>query len=162
MQNVMRRVVVTGLGMVTPLASGVKPTWDRLLAGESGIGPITRFDVSDITCRIAGEVPEGDGDDSFKPDEWVEPKDQRKIDRFILFAIAAARQAIEDAGWMPDDEESRDTGAGAVGNAKAVHVTTGAGPGGAAVAGRIKATHFKTGGGAGGASLSGGGPAKRR
>ena len=106
MQNAMRRVVVTGLGMVSPLACGVKPTWDKLLAGESGIGRITRFEVSDIACRIAGEVPEGDGEHDFHADDWVEPKDQRKIDRFILYAIAAARQAIDDAGWTPRDEES--------------------------------------------------------
>ena len=106
MQNAMRRVVVTGLGMVTPLACGVKPTWDKLLGGESGIGRITRFEVSDIACRIAGEVPEGDGEHDFHADDWVEPKDQRKIDRFILYAIAAARQAIDDAGWTPTDEES--------------------------------------------------------
>ncbi|MCH7555043.1 MAG: beta-ketoacyl-ACP synthase II, partial [Proteobacteria bacterium] len=102
----MRRVVVTGLGMVTPLACGVKPTWDKLLAGESGIGQITRFKVSDIACRIAGEVPEGGGEHDFHADDWVEPKDRRKIDRFILYAIAAARQAIDDAGWTPSDEES--------------------------------------------------------
>ena len=106
MQNAMRRVVVTGLGMVTPLACGVKPTWDKLLGGESGIGRITRFEVSDIACRIAGEVPEGDGEHDFHADDWVEPKDQRKIDRFILYAIAAARQAIDDSGWTPTDEES--------------------------------------------------------
>ena len=106
MQNAMRRVVVTGLGMVSPLACGVKPTWDKLLDGESGIGRITRFEVSDIACRIAGEVPEGDGEHDFHADDWVEPKDQRKIDRFILYAIAAARQAIDDAGWTPTDEES--------------------------------------------------------
>jgi len=106
MQNAMRRVVVTGLGMVTPLACGVKPTWDKLLSGESGIGRITRFEVSDIACRIAGEVPEGDGEHDFHADDWFEPKDQRKIDRFILYAIAAARQAVDDAGWTPADEES--------------------------------------------------------
>ena len=106
MQNAMRRVVVTGLGMVTPLACGVKPTWDKLLGGESGIGRITRFEVSDIACRIAGEVPEGDGEHDFHADDWFEPKDQRKIDRFILYAIAAARQAVDDAGWTPADEES--------------------------------------------------------
>jgi 3-oxoacyl-[acyl-carrier-protein] synthase II len=92
--------------MVTPLACGVKPTWDKLLGGESGIGRITRFEVSDIACRIAGEVPEGDGEHDFHADDWFEPKDQRKIDRFILYAIAAARQAVDDAGWTPADEES--------------------------------------------------------
>ena len=102
----MRRVVVTGLGMVSPLASGVEPTWERLIAGHSGVRPITRFEVSDITCRIAGQLPEGDSEHAFNPDDWVEPKDQRKIDRFILYAIAAARQAVEDAGWKPSDEEA--------------------------------------------------------
>ncbi|MFP6730711.1 MAG: beta-ketoacyl-ACP synthase II [Alphaproteobacteria bacterium] len=102
----MRRVVVTGLGMVSPLASGVEPTWERLIAGHSGVRPITRFEVSDITCRIAGQLPEGDSEQAFNPDDWVEPKDQRKIDRFILYAIAAARQAVEDAGWKPSDEEA--------------------------------------------------------
>lgn len=102
----MRRVVVTGLGMVSPLACGVEPTWERLIAGRSGIGQITRFEVSDITCQIAGQLPEGDSEHAFNPDDWVEPKDQRKIDRFILYAIAAARQAIDDSGWTPSDEES--------------------------------------------------------
>ena len=90
--------------MVSPLACGVEPTWQRLIAGRSGIGLITSFEVSDISCRIAGQLPEGDGEHDFNPDDWVEPKDQRKIDRFILFAIAAACQAIEDSGWTPSDE----------------------------------------------------------
>jgi 3-oxoacyl-[acyl-carrier-protein] synthase II len=102
----MRRIVVTGLGMVSPLASGVGPTWDRLIAGESGVGVIENFDVSDIACRVAAQIPMGDQQDAFDPDRWVEPKDQRKIDRFILYAIAAACGAVEDAGWTPDDEES--------------------------------------------------------
>ena len=104
----MRRIVVTGLGMVSPLASGVEPTWRRLTAGESGIRPIENFDVSDIACRVAAQVPTGDETDAFDPDQWVAPKDQRKIDRFILYAIAGACGAIEDAGWTPDDEESRE------------------------------------------------------
>ncbi|MCH7941660.1 MAG: beta-ketoacyl-ACP synthase II [Proteobacteria bacterium] len=102
----MRRVVITGLGMVSPLACGVKPTWERLVSGRSGINLITNFEVSDIACRIAGQVPTGEGDHDFNADDWVKPKDQRKIDRFILYAIAAACQAVEDAGWTPDDEES--------------------------------------------------------
>ena len=102
----MRRVVITGLGMVSPLACGVKPTWERLVSGCSGINLITNFKVSDIACRIAGQVPAGEGDHDFNADDWVKPKDQRKIDRFILYAIAAACQAVEDAGWTPDDEES--------------------------------------------------------
>ena len=102
----MRRVVVTGIGLVTPLASGVKETWGRLIAGESGAGPIARFDASDLTCRIACEVPRGEGAGLFDADDHVSPKDQRKVDRFIVFGIAAARQAVEDAGWTPTDEES--------------------------------------------------------
>src|SRR6202012_5175208 len=104
----MRRVVVTGLGMVTPLACGVEPTWRRLLAGESGIGRIETFEVSDIPCRIAGQVPRGDGaDGTFNPDQWMEPKEQRKVDDFILFAMAAARQALDDANWHPATEDDR-------------------------------------------------------
>ena len=99
----MRRVVITGLGMVSPLACGVKPTWERLVSGCSGINLITNFKVSDIACRIAGQVPAGEGDHDFNADDWVKPKDQRKIDRFILYAIAAACQAVEDAGWTPDE-----------------------------------------------------------
>lgn len=102
----MRRVVVTGIGLVTPLASGVKETWGRLIAGESGAGPIARFDASDLACRIACEVPRGEGAGLFDADDHVPPKDQRKVDRFIVFGIAAARQAVEDAGWTPTDEES--------------------------------------------------------
>jgi 3-oxoacyl-[acyl-carrier-protein] synthase II len=98
----MRRVVVTGLGMVTPLACGVEATWARLIAGDSGIRQIDRFEVSDITCRIAGMVPYGDGrDGTYNPDQWMEPKEQRKVDKFIVYAMCAARQALEHAGWKP-------------------------------------------------------------
>ncbi|MEQ9257473.1 MAG: beta-ketoacyl-ACP synthase II [Roseovarius sp.] len=104
----MRRVVVTGLGLVTPLASGVEETWSRLLAGESGAGPITRFDASNVITKYACEVPLGDGSDgTFNPDHFMEPKERRKVDDFILFGMAAAQQAVEDAGWTPEDEESR-------------------------------------------------------
>ncbi|MFL2778786.1 MAG: beta-ketoacyl-ACP synthase II, partial [Paracoccus marcusii] len=104
----MRRVVVTGLGMVTPLASGVEATWERLLAGKSGAGPITRFDASDVVTKYACEIPLGDGSDgTFNANDWMEPKDRRKVDDFILYGIAAAHQAVTDAGWMPEDEESR-------------------------------------------------------
>lgn len=103
----MRRVVVTGLGMVTPLGSGVEPTWQRLLAGESGAGPITRFDASHLATTYACEIPIGDGSDgTFNPDDWMAPKERRKVDDFILYGMAAATQAIEDAGWMPTDQES--------------------------------------------------------
>jgi 3-oxoacyl-[acyl-carrier-protein] synthase II len=106
----MRRVVVTGLGLVTPLASGTEQTWRRLLAGESGIKPIEKFEVSDISCRIAGQVPRGDGaDGSFNPDQWMEPKEQRKVDDFIIFAMGAATQALNDAGWHPREYEDQIT-----------------------------------------------------
>jgi 3-oxoacyl-[acyl-carrier-protein] synthase II len=104
----MRRVVVTGLGLVTPLACGVEETWARLIAGRSGAGPITRFDASALSTTYACEVPRGDGSDgSFNPDRWMEPKDSRKVDEFILYAMAAAVQAVEDSGWMPQDEAGR-------------------------------------------------------
>lgn len=104
----MRRVVVTGLGMVTPLACGVEATWTRLLAGQSGAGPITRFDASNVVTTYACEIPMGDGSDgTFNADQWMEPKERRKVDDFILYGMAAAQQAVEDAGWTPQDEESR-------------------------------------------------------
>ncbi|HBV56289.1 MAG TPA: beta-ketoacyl-[acyl-carrier-protein] synthase II [Rhodobacteraceae bacterium] len=104
----MRRVVVTGLGLVTPLACGVEETWKRLLAGESGAGPITRFDASRVVTTYACEVPLGDGSNgTFNADDWMEPKERRKVDDFILYGIAAATQAVRDAGWEPEDEEER-------------------------------------------------------
>jgi 3-oxoacyl-[acyl-carrier-protein] synthase II len=100
----MRRVVITGLGLITPLADGVEKTWERLLAGQSGAGPITRFDPEGFATTYACEVPYGDGTDgTFNPDKYMHPKDQRKIDTFILFAMAAATQAVEDSGWMPEN-----------------------------------------------------------
>ena len=103
----MRRVVVTGLGMVSPLACGVEETWSRLLAGESGAGTITRFDASGHATTYACELPRGDGTDgTFYPDDWMEPKDRRKVDDFILYGIAAAEQAVRDADWRPTNEES--------------------------------------------------------
>jgi len=102
----MRRVVVTGLGMVTPLACGVDATWQRLIDGKSGARRIETFDVSDLATKIACQVPRGDGSDgSFNADQWMEPKEQRKVDDFIIFAMGAATQALKDAGWKP---ESRD------------------------------------------------------
>ena len=104
----MRRVVVTGLGMVTPLGSGVEHTWSRLIAGDSGAGPITTFETSDLACRIACTVPLGDGSDgTFDPDAWLEPKEQRKVDPFIVFAMAAAGQALDDSGWHPKSYEDQ-------------------------------------------------------
>ena len=102
----MRRVVVTGLGMVSPLGCGVEVTWERILAGKSGARAITRFQVDDLTTKIACEVPRGDGSDgTFNADQWVDPKEQRRIDDFIVFGMAAAEQAVTDAGWKPSDEE---------------------------------------------------------
>ena len=104
----MRRVVITGLGMVTPLACGVEPTWARLLAGQSGAGPITRFDASNFATTYACEIPRGDGSDgTFNPDAWMEPKEQRKVDDFILYGMTAAVQAVQDSGWMPEAEADR-------------------------------------------------------
>src|SRR5438309_7534339 len=104
----MRRVVVTGLGMVSPLGCGVEPTWKRILNSESGARKIETFDVSDLTSRIACVVPRGDGSNgSFNPDQWMEHKDQRKVDDFIIFAMCAAKQALDDAGWHPASEEDR-------------------------------------------------------
>jgi 3-oxoacyl-[acyl-carrier-protein] synthase II len=106
--SAMRRVVVTGLGLVTPLACGTEQTWQRLRSGESGIKRIEKFDVSDIPCQIAGQVPRGDGaNGSFNPDDWMEPKEQRKVDDFIVFAMAAAAQALNDAGWHPRQYEDQ-------------------------------------------------------
>ena len=95
--------------MVSPLACGVEQTWARLVAGESGAGRVETFDVSDLPCQIACQVPRGDGHDAFRPDEWMEPKEQRKVDDFIIFAVAAATQALHDAGWAPKtpDEQYR-------------------------------------------------------
>ncbi|MDA0188224.1 beta-ketoacyl-ACP synthase II [Roseicyclus sp.] len=105
----MRRVVVTGLGLVTPLACGVEQTWERLLAGKSGAGPITRFDTTGHATTYACELPRGDGSDgTFNPDQWMEPKEQRKVDDFILYGMAAAVQAVTDSGWMPSDTDGQE------------------------------------------------------
>jgi len=104
----MRRVVVTGLGLVTPLASGVEESWSRILSGESGASEITRFDNSRVTTKYACEVPIGDGSNgTFCADDWMEAKERRKVDDFILYGIAAADQAVKDADWIPQDDESR-------------------------------------------------------
>jgi 3-oxoacyl-[acyl-carrier-protein] synthase II len=101
--------------MVSPLASGVEETWKRLLAGESGAGPIEGFDVSDIPCKIAMQVPRagkpGAAVDAFNPDDWMEPKEQRKVDDFIIYGVAAATQALKDANWAPKSyQEQIETG----------------------------------------------------
>lgn len=104
----MRRVVVTGLGMVTPLGCGVEATWSRLIKGESGAKKIDKFDVSDISAKIACSVPRGDGSNgTFNADQWMEPKEQRKVDDFIIFAMCAARQALDDAKWRPTSQEDQ-------------------------------------------------------
>ena len=103
----MRRVVVTGLGMVTPLGSGVDHNWLEITAGKSGISKIENFDVSDISCRIAGQVPSADKPGGLNLDDWIDPRDQRKQDRFIQLGLAAACQAVEDSRWMPNDRESQ-------------------------------------------------------
>jgi 3-oxoacyl-[acyl-carrier-protein] synthase II len=97
----MRRVVITGLGLVTPLACGVEESWSRLLAGHSGARRVEEFEVSDISCQIACFIPRGDGSNgTFNPDQWMEPKEQRKVDDFIIFAMAAATQALRDSGYQ--------------------------------------------------------------
>ncbi len=104
----MRRVVVTGLGMVTPLGCGVEHTWQRLVAGQSGVTRVERFEVSDLPARIAGQIPRGDGSiGTYNPDQWMEPKEQRKVDEFIAFAMCAAKQALDDAGWKPQAYEDQ-------------------------------------------------------
>lgn len=104
----MRRVVVTGLGMVSPLGCGVETTWKRILNSQSGARKVEHIDVSDLSSQIACIVPRGDGSDgTFNPDQWMEPKEQRKVDDFIVFAVAAAKQALDDANWHPSTEDER-------------------------------------------------------
>ncbi len=104
----MRRVVITGIGAVTPLGGDVNTTWDALTHAKSGIKAVTRFDISDIACKIGGQVPIGKNPGEFDPDTALPPKEQKKIDKFILFAIGAADEAIRDSGWRPESEEDRD------------------------------------------------------
>jgi 3-oxoacyl-[acyl-carrier-protein] synthase II len=112
----MRRVVVTGIGLITPLGQGTEHTWAGILAGKSGLGRITLFDTAEYACKIAGEVPSVDGRGGgvagepgvFDPDQTLSAKDRRRVDDFILYAIAAADEAVRDAGWTPEDEESRE------------------------------------------------------
>ena len=103
----MRRVVVTGMGMVTPLGSGVDHNWSQIIAGKSGISRIEGFDVSDISCQIAGQVPGADAFGGLNLDDWIDPREQRKQDRFIQLGLVAACQAIEDSDWKPQDRESQ-------------------------------------------------------
>ena len=98
-----RRVVITGLGLVTPLGCGVETSWRRLVAGESGARRVEEFDVSDLSCQVACFIPRGPlAEGKFNPDDWMEPKEQRKVDDFIIFGMAAATQALTDAGWCAD------------------------------------------------------------
>lgn len=104
----MRRVVITGLGLVSPLASGVEETWKRLIAGESGARRITEFEVDDLACQIACRIPVGDGTNgTFNPDLHMEAKEQRKVDPFIVYAVGAADQALDDADWHPESDEDQ-------------------------------------------------------
>jgi len=104
----MRRVVITGLGLVTPLACGVEETWSRLLAGQSGASAITKFRTDDLATKIACQVPRGDGSDgSFNPDQWVDAKEQRRMDDFIIYGLAAAKQAVADSGWEAKTDEDK-------------------------------------------------------
>ena len=100
-----RRVVITGMGLVTPLGVGVSTVWQRLLESQSGAGAIQRFDTSQLPAKVACEVPRGGSAPDFNPDHWVDPKEQRRIDQFIIYALSATEQALEDAGWKPKDEE---------------------------------------------------------
>lgn len=103
----MRRVVVTGMGLVTPLGAGVDTTWNALVAGKSGLSAITKFETSDLPCKVAGQVARGSGAGEFNADLVMEPKEQRKVDEFILFALGAAQEAIEQSGWKPETEEQQ-------------------------------------------------------
>jgi 3-oxoacyl-[acyl-carrier-protein] synthase II len=106
----MRRVVVTGLGLVTPLGCGVETNWRRLIAGECGFKRIDTFEVDDLACQIAAIVPRESGvEGSFNPDDWFEPKEQRKVDDFIIYAASAATQALAEAGWKADTSEKQET-----------------------------------------------------
>lgn len=104
----MRRVVVTGLGIVSPLGCGVERVWSRLTEGGNAARRVESFDVSDLSCQVACEIPKGDGSDgTYNPDDWMEPKEQRKVDDFIVYAMAAAHQALDDANWHPQEEEDQ-------------------------------------------------------
>ena len=104
----LRRVVITGIGLVTPLGANAEASWSDLLRGESGIKPVQNFDVTDLPAKIAGTISQSEDDqNSFRPDDWLEPKEQRKIDRFILLGLVAATQAVNDSGWAPKTEDEQ-------------------------------------------------------
>jgi 3-oxoacyl-[acyl-carrier-protein] synthase II len=127
----MRRVVVTGLGIVSPVGCGVDNAWSNILAGRSGVRRIETFEVDDLACQIAAVVPRGPySEGKFEPTDWVEAKEARKVDDFILFAIAAADQALEDAGWKPQSREDQiatgvliGSGIGGLGGIEAASIT---------------------------------------
>jgi 3-oxoacyl-[acyl-carrier-protein] synthase II len=105
----LRRVVITGLGLVTPLGSGVDSNWSRLIAGGNGARRIEEFEVSDLTCQVACFIPRGSqSEGKFTADDWMEPKEQRKVDDFIVYGMAAATQALDDAGWKADTQEKQE------------------------------------------------------
>ena len=104
----MRRVVVTGMGLVTPLGCGVNSVWEKLTAGQSGAGPITKFDTTDYSCRIACEVPLGDGSDgTFNPDDVMSSKERRRVDDFIVYCMGATKEAVTQSGWVPETDEQQ-------------------------------------------------------
>ena len=104
----MRRVVITGLGMVSPLGCGVEATWSNVVSGKSGIGKVSSFEVGDLACQIAGQIPRGPAaEGKFQADDWMEPKESRKVDPFIVYAVAAAEQALKDAGWHPASNDEQ-------------------------------------------------------
>jgi 3-oxoacyl-[acyl-carrier-protein] synthase II len=103
----MRRVVITGMGVVTPLACGLENSWQRLVNAQSGIAAIKSFDVSDLPAKIAGQIEEGEGEGQFKSDNFLNAKERRRVDDFIVYGLAAAQEAVEDSGWMPEGEEEQ-------------------------------------------------------
>ena len=105
----MRRVVITGIGLVTPVGVGVDYAWSNILSGKSGAKRVTEFDVSDIPCQIGCFIPRGSGPGEYNPDEWMEPKEQRKVDKFIVYAMCAAKQALDHAGWHPKTADEQNT-----------------------------------------------------
>src|SRR5271168_3953868 len=104
----MRRIVITGLGMVSPLGVGVGHNWRRLIGGDSGLGRITHFDPADVPCQVAGQVPRGEAPHELKLDRYIETKEQKKMDIFITYAIAAADEAVKDSGYVPGTDEARE------------------------------------------------------
>ena len=104
----MRRVVITGTGLVTPLGCGTEITWKRILDSQSGISRVTSFEVDDLAAQIAGQIPTDPSDEGYyNPDDWMEPKEQRKVDPFIVYGMAAAELALRDSGWKPETDEDQ-------------------------------------------------------